>query len=1198
MAVPTTHKSFTPFHKDTPRVCIILPLELGRISYSMTHFCNRDMISVRCNLRNRSDTIFCSLYMGHEPNKPEIEPDTVKKMANLVEYTKKKNLPLVMGADSNGHHQLWNSFKKNDRRGIILAEMIANLDLSISNKGKSATFLNSRGQKSIIDITLTNKKGSKLVKDWQVSQETSLSDHKMITFSIDLGNKWESYSRNLKEMDENNFARVVKRKMTEKPFRAKIGKYKLSNIDSSVTYLNKILAEALDEVCPMVKVVHKSKIPWSKDLTILKRKAKKAKGRRIARKASAKHRPATQTPAPDSDDESEKIYKKATAIKDKQAYRDFCSNLTKPKDIAKITKQKRKPWEELNVLQKTDGSYTEDSAETLTVLAEEHFKKTDDPPTTINATEIHNSAEDIKIIDNILNPRRLDRVIKKLPLNKAPGTDGIRNNMIKAAWASISQPLSHIYKQCLTYSYCPRTWKTNKGIIIPKEGKDDYTSPRSFRIISLTSNIQKLLERLILDYLERDISIDNKLTKNQFGFRKRKSTEAAIHRLTRKIEDAIQNGHFGLGVFLDVEGAFDNVKYSSIYKAMRDAKIPKIIACWIKDMLTDRSIILTLHGSSITRKIYKGCPQGGILSPLLWNLTLNTLLDCNNMEEDFIQAFADDLAILIIGTDLNVTMRDIANKYLRLIDRWCSENGVKLSTIKTKAIIFSTLNRKYKIHALKLKDETIDFSDEVKYLGVTFDKHLRWDTHIRNKCNHATKLLHMCRNSVAKTWGLSPAKTRWLFKQVVLPTISYACFTWIHRLHQNVSLRNLLEKVQKIATRYITGGLVKSPNLTLDILAGLMPIDIYLNFSASKSAIRLKLDNNWIGGYSLSSKLASHARYLEKELEKTDTVSNLSLIDKTSSTILSNNNFTVHTDSFQGHPADSDLKIFTDGSYKRDSQLAGAGFIMIRNSRSVVEQSIQLGREVTINQAEMFAIYKASVLLVEADTKNQVIHFFTDSLSSLFKLKADYTTSKLTLDTAKVLDQLGISNTIQLYKVPAHTGIYGNEKADKLAKLGASCPPSGPEPFLTISWSNVINKLLQKAKQETHNKIQNHKMKPSSKTPLESYLNRFGSNRLASNKKSSIRLITHMFTDQNCLNNSLNKRNPIVSPQCDYCKESKETAQHFISDCPAHAKVRMCIFGVPYISLEQIISEYGPKKLLEFIDKTGRTNSNYFPEFS
>ena len=111
-------------------------------------------------------------------------------------------------------------------------------------------------------------------------------------------------------------------------------------------------------------------------------------------------------------------------------------------------------------------------------------------------------------------------------------------------------------------------------MIIPNEGNDDYTSPRSFRIISLTSNIQKLLERLILDYLERDVSIDNKLTNNQFGFRKRKSTEAAIHRLTRKIEDAIQNRQFGLGVFLDIEGAFDNVKYSSIYKAMRDAKIP------------------------------------------------------------------------------------------------------------------------------------------------------------------------------------------------------------------------------------------------------------------------------------------------------------------------------------------------------------------------------------------------------------------------------------------------------------------------------------------------------------------------------------------------------------------------------------------------------------------------------------------------
>ena len=1196
MSVPTTHKPFTPYHKDTPRVCIILPLELGNISYSMTNFSNRDMITVRCNLKNRKDVVLCSIYMGHEPNNPEIDHDTVIKMANLVNFTKNKDLPLVMGADSNGHHMLWNSFKANDKRGILLAQLIEKWELTVANQGKSPTFVNSRGHKSIIDITMTNRKGNPLISNWKVDKNPSLSDHKMITFDLDLGNKWESYKRNYQDMDSKAFQIAVAKKLETRPFRAKIGEHKKNNIDSSVKFINKIMIEALDEVCPMVKITHRTKIPWSKELDSLKRKNKKAKSNKI--RASSKLKPLPQKEFAAISQEltaAENEYKKAIEQKNKNAYQDYCSNLSHPKKLARVPRTKRKPWEELNVLRKPDGSYTEDSEETLNVLASEHFPDSEKENITHHTSRKFTSEEDEKTISKILNSARMDRVVNKLPTNKAPGLDGVRNKMIKTAWPQIKEPLQHIFKQCLIYSHCPKIWKTSKGIIIPKEGKEDYTNPRSYRIISLTSNSQKLLERMILDYLERDTGVDKKLTKNQFGFRKRKSTEAAIHRLTRKIEDSIQNGQFGLGVFLDVEGAFDNVKYSSIYKAMLEAKIPTIIANWIKEMLTDRSIVLTLHGVSITRHIYKGCPQGGILSPLLWNLTLNTLLKNDSIDEDFVQAFADDLAILVQGFDLKVTMRDIVNKYLRIINSWCKDNGVKLSTIKTKVIVFSTLNTKYSMIPILLDGETLDLSDEIKYLGITFDKHLRWDSHIKNKCQQATKLLYMTRNYVAKTWGLTPARMRWLYKQVILPAISYSCFTWIHRLNQNAKLRGVLGKVQKLATLQITGGLQKSPNITLDTLAGLMPIDIFLQFKATKTAIRLKIDNNWNGQYSLASNLVSHARYLDQMINKLGISKHLNLIDRTTHTNIDITNYTVYTKPSQETPPDSSLKIFTDGSLKKSTNLSGAGYTMIRNGRTLVQHSTSLGRLATINQCEMYALYQAAELLVEANTQNQVIYFYSDSLSSLLQLTKDHSTSKLTLDTISMLNKLGTRNKVLILKVAAHTGIEGNEKADELAKIGAMSPPIAPEPFICISWSNVISELLDKAKADTLNILKTSNIKEASKTPIESYLKNFGLNRLACKKKQSLRILTHMFTNQNFLNNNLSKRNTLVDPSCQRCGDPKETAQHFISECPAYATVRICIFGVPYISLQQIIEEYGISKLVEFINKSGRIDSSYLP---
>ena len=42
---------------------------------------------------------------------------------------------------------------------------------------------------------MTDRKGNTLLTNWKVHTKTALSDHKMITFDIDLGNKWETFSR-------------------------------------------------------------------------------------------------------------------------------------------------------------------------------------------------------------------------------------------------------------------------------------------------------------------------------------------------------------------------------------------------------------------------------------------------------------------------------------------------------------------------------------------------------------------------------------------------------------------------------------------------------------------------------------------------------------------------------------------------------------------------------------------------------------------------------------------------------------------------------------------------------------------------------------------------------------------------------------------------------------------------------------------
>ena len=56
--------------------------------------------------------------------------------------------------------------------------------------------------------------------------------------------------------------------------------------------------------------------------------------------------------------------------------------------------------------------------------------------------------------------------------------------------------------------------------------------------------------------------------------------------------------------------------------------------------------------------------------------------------------------------------------------------------------------------------------------------------------------------------------------------------------------------------------------------------------------------------------------------------------------------------------------------------------------------------------------------------------------------------------------------------------------------------------------------------------------------------------------------------------------------------EPKEVKQH----CPDSVTVWISIFGVPYISLSQIVIEFGMNKLIQLINKLGRITSDYFPE--
>ena len=79
--------------------------------------------------------------------------------------------------------------------------------------------------------------------------------------------------------------------------------------------------------------------------------------------------------------------------------------------------------------------------------------------------------------------------------------------------------------------------------------------------MSLLSNIEKIIEKLMYKRLSKFLVIDNLICYLPFGFRQKHSTTHALINFTESIRQTIDEGSFGCGIFVDLQKAFDTVDH-------------------------------------------------------------------------------------------------------------------------------------------------------------------------------------------------------------------------------------------------------------------------------------------------------------------------------------------------------------------------------------------------------------------------------------------------------------------------------------------------------------------------------------------------------------------------------------------------------------------------------------------------------------
>jgi hypothetical protein len=155
-------------------------------------------------------------------------------------------------------------------------------------------------------------------------------------------------------------------------------------------------------------------------------------------------------------------------------------------------------------------------------------------------------------------------------------------------------------------------------------------------------------------------------------------------------------------------------------------------------MLRSRSIFVDIRGATMHMNVRHGCPQWGVLSPLLWNMVADSLLNQLGNCNCFVQGFADDIVILINGKFLS-TMCDLMQNALNCVQNCCGEIGLNVNADKKSMVLFTKRKNLEGFFAPRLFDTELVLNNQVKYLGGK----LNWKFHIDNRIRRASVLTLM-----------------------------------------------------------------------------------------------------------------------------------------------------------------------------------------------------------------------------------------------------------------------------------------------------------------------------------------------------------------------------------------------------------------------------------------------------------------------
>lgn len=398
-----------------------------------------------------------------------------------------------------------------------------------------------------------------------------------------------------------------------------------------------------------------------------------------------------------------------------------------------------------------------------------------------------------------------DGMVRKIILSissKAVGHDGIGRDLIIPILDQILPIITHILNFSLSSGQFPTAWKQAFIIPIPKNSNPSDFS--HYRPISILPFLSKVLERVVQYQMLRFLRSHQLLNPFQSGFRPAHSTCTALIKIMDDIRKGMDDTQLTLLALLDFSNAFNCVDHEILMSILSSLNMSSDVILWFTSYLNDRNQRVRMDDLwSNWHGVSAGVPQGGVLSPLLFSLFINTITRA--IEHSKYHIYADDLQLYI--TSKRSDLRESISKLsldLNNIKSWTERYGLLVNPVKTQIMLVGSSRNLSLVDMQNLPPVTLNglplpYCKTVRNLGLHIAHDLSWSPHVTKVSQKVFASFH----SLKRLQNFLPLPTKiTLVCSLLMPIIDYAdvCYTDVTEC-----LLNKLERLLNLCIRFVFG---------------------------------------------------------------------------------------------------------------------------------------------------------------------------------------------------------------------------------------------------------------------------------------------------------------------------------------------------------------------------------------------------------